>query len=96
MGRETMSKYSKAMDIVERLAGWGPYWENLEEDIQFETGNDIYCSLCGEQFVSSDYIDDERLHADNCPWRLAKEYIANLYNEGYDWEQDGVMEENNE
>ena len=57
----------------------GPYWI-LESDL-FE---DTYRALCCE-IVTPDNGDmaDEGNHEEDCPWRLAKEYLENLNNPGY-------------
>lgn len=43
-----------------------------------------YCEECGARFVDVADADDENQHEDDCLWRLLKEALANLDNEGYE------------
>ncbi len=74
-----------AITLLKKLVAQGPpwYWEH----------NDmiIFCAYCDAQFPydmegeydNTEEVDDENQHKDDCPWRLAKEYIGNLDNQGY-------------
>ena len=43
--------------------------------------NETTCHFCG---VTTDDIEDECLHDHTCLWRLLKESVANVDNEGYE------------
>jgi len=41
------------------------------------------CCYCGVYGADAEELYDECNHDEECPWRLAVEYLANLKNEGY-------------
>lgn len=59
----------------------------------YATEDGVACAMCGVEvngWVSGDnwdeavgWIEDECNHDEECPWRLAVEYLANLDNDGF-------------
>jgi len=57
----------------------------------YDHGQDrSYCVSCGTSCPVSDRetLSDESVHTDDCAWRLLKEAVANLDNEGYVAQED--------
>jgi len=77
------------LNIITQLAKSGPYWDYVENGY-----TDVRCTHCGRVFEEKDgregydYAEDECLHGEDCLWRQAVEYLANLDNDGYDWEEE--------
>ena len=66
------------IEIIRAFVDKGPYW--------YWSGPSLFeCqALCCETVTPDDVdMEDEGNHDDDCPWRLAREYLANLENPGY-------------
>ena len=66
---------AQVLEYIKQLAEHPP--------LCYDDGGHLVCWQCMAEFVDDADADDENQHDDRCPWRLMKEGLANLDNEGW-------------
>ena len=76
-----------AREIVVQLANTVPPIRQATANINF-----VACVFCTHIWPNEqwDEAQDETQHTEDCVWRLAVEYVANLDNEGYTPNREGI------